>query len=364
MLVKFLADSIHNDLGQERQILNISAKLFVLAVIVICTPLYAYSDKLAAYFLSQPSFGPYFKLALLVTAFNALFSILHSALRGTESFGPLVVSNTIGRVVRLGMIVSIASYATLDIFMVLVANGAAAVVIVIIDLWILKNVLKNFRARQAQNRENNRKLFSKIVSYSAWMYGSRLIGVIYDNTNVLILNFMRAATAAGNYSAALNLLRPFEFFPETLVQVMLPKISGIRTKDELKRYIVRTFLIGLIAGAPLILLVIFPRFSVTLLFGNQYAEAAGVVAIMAVNMILMIALNPMAILLHRLGKHRIFAVSSLLTVTLNLAFNAILIPKYGAAGSAVSSLLVYICSQILILSSIFSAVKKFSGDLI
>jgi O-antigen/teichoic acid export membrane protein len=351
-VVKFLADSRNNNTRREPTILKCVFLLRLLFIIVSAIIAYIINDLLAVQIFHSSRLSYFMKLGILIAIVNSIFILFQACLRGYENFNKMVISNTYGRMLRLIFIIAIYIYGILDINKVLWANILSAVIIILMDSIFLWPILNKTKLEIKSGLKNE---FSEIFCYSGWMFGTAILYSILENMNVIMLGNMEVSTAIGLYSVAVNMLKPFEYFPDTLNQVILPKISGIKTKTQLNLMAKKIIFAG--GGVSLLLLpiIIFPGPIISLFFGARYVGSSWILSILSLSMAVKITLNPMILLGHRLNIPRWFTISSFVAVLLNFILNLIFVPKYGGIGCAISSLLVILISRSIIITKILKA---------
>ena len=172
------------------------------------------------------------------------------------------------------------------------------------------------------------------MGYSSWLYLSAILFVMSDSLNILMLGNLMSVASVGFYSVANNLIRPFEYFPETINQVVLPKLSGIRDYAHFMMTSKKIIIAGLIMCISLLPIVIFAKPIIHLLYGNRYEGSAIILQFLALSMGFSIVLNPLMMLGHRLHMPYLFTLFTFISLVLGIVMNFLLIPKYGEVGCA------------------------------
>ncbi|MBZ0267789.1 oligosaccharide flippase family protein [bacterium] len=94
----------------------------------------------------------------------------------------------------------------------------------------------------------------------------------------------------------------------------------------------------LLLGAPIaVAFGLFPAFLVTTLFGDEYAGGAPILRILAPGYLAAIVLGPLGVIIAALGKTTWSLQNALVRTSVNIALNALLIPRWGLAGAAVAT---------------------------
>ncbi|MBI4085310.1 MAG: flippase [Candidatus Liptonbacteria bacterium] len=188
----------------------------------------------------------------------------------------------------------------------------------------------------------SKSLVKEILS-SAWPFAiSGVLGLLLLNTDILIIGWFRSATDVGFYSASVRVIQLLYIFGGVLASSSLPIFSRfIKEEQERIRIALRNILrfafsfslpvafCGIAAGNEII----------NLLFGAEYAPAA-----LSFQLLLMtFTFGSMAVILNNVifvyNRQRVLIVYAAIGGFLNVAFDLLLIPRYGINGSAVATLL-------------------------
>ena len=351
--VKYVADSRKMGTWPIQQVLGAALRLRLFFIAVGGITALLLCRHIAATIYRMPDMGDTLMLGVLVAGANSIFLLYQSFLRGFEKFAKMVVSNTAGRILRFVFIVSIFFISNLSVHNVLWANIIAALIIVAVDMYVLR-----IAGISISTGTNRTKLTRDMMGYSSWLYLSAILFVMSDSLNILMLGNLMSAASVGFYSVANNIIRPFEYFPETINQVVLPKLSGIRDYAHFMMTSKKIIFAGLIMCVSLLPIVVFAKPLINLLFGSRYEGSAIILQFLALSMGFSIVLNPLMLLSHRLQMPYLIALSTLISVVLGVVMNFLLIPKFGEVGCAITLFIVIVISRSLIIPVIFMKARE------
>lgn len=304
-----------------------------------------------ALFTARPILVSWFKfndnsnmvaLGVALAVANSLFTILQSILRGHRKFGIIFTTNTIGRLSRLFFLAGCIYWGILNVKMVLLSNLIAAVVILTGGVLCWRKIKVSL-----SNAKTNKSTLKSVINYGFWMYGALLLSILFSYMNVGMLSILGTVSAIGFYAVAENVLRPFEFFPETLNQVFLPRMSDIHDRKGLVKFCRRVLLFGSCVSFTLLPVIIFPEYIIRLIYGARYIDGAPVLRLLAGYMALNIILNPLYLFAHRLNLPRLFTIGNALSLCIGITANLFLIPRFGEQGCAMTMLIVGVSTQLL-----------------
>jgi O-antigen/teichoic acid export membrane protein len=161
--------------------------------------------------------------------------------------------------------------------------------------------------------------------------------VIMNRTDVIVLGALLDAQSVGLYSAALRFAM-LNTFLMTVVNIVVPQavaaaFHGGRFGQT--RAIVKWATLISVAGAlPLFLvMLLFPGFLLGF-FGQEFTEADGLLRVLAFGQFVNAATGPIGQALLMTGRQRIFAWTTGTMAICNVIGNLLLVPLYGAVGSA------------------------------
>ncbi|MEO6969421.1 MAG: flippase, partial [Chthoniobacterales bacterium] len=177
-----------------------------------------------------------------------------------------------------------------------------------------------------------------------------LAAMIYMRSDILMLGKMVSFRAAGIYSAASQITEACALLPMAFVPALFPVLLRWRKlgAEYYFRQFEKLFLGAALSGVAMAAsLTIAAPFVVRLLYGPEYASAAGILVIHAWSAIfLYVAIMQTGYdITERLTWWT--AIRTAAGATVNVILNFVLIPRYGAIGSAVATLISLSCSGFL-----------------
>ena len=166
---------------------------------------------------------------------------------------------------------------------------------------------------------------------------------IYTNLDALMLGFMTSDAVVGCYGAAVKVKNILVSVVTALGAVLLPRASYYVEQGRLEDFKKLTrkaiHFVLLSAGGLTIYFILFAREGILFLSGPAYEQAVLPMQIIMPTVLLIGLSNIMGIqILVPLGKERVVLKSELAGAGTDLILNALLIPRYGAAGAALGTL--------------------------
>lgn len=226
------------------------------------------------------------------------------------------------------------------------ALGTMAAIFILKEEFV--KVISHFR------REMIKPLLVAIGPLAAF----NLLGVFMLNTDVVMIGWFRNAENIGYYSVAQRVIQIFYAFPGVLASAMFPAMSkAVGEKNHGKSRLLVEYGITavMVMAIPMVLGgIILGHQIIQLLYGAQYIPAVRTFQIL---MLTLWVLFPGLILSNyniAYDAQKKIVVAFLLGSLGNVAFNFLLIPKFGIEGSAVSTVL----AQLLNFGYIWFVMKK------
>lgn len=186
---------------------------------------------------------------------------------------------------------------------------------------------------------------AKILLRESWpLLISALTAVLYLRMDVVMLGEMHGEAAVGIYGAATRISEAWYFIPMALVASLQPSIMQAKEhSEELFQARLRNVynLMSALSISMATVVTLFADKLVRLLFGQSY-ETAGAVLVVHVWAAVAVSLGVASsqyLIVENLQKISMYRTT--IGLMCNLGLNLLLIPKYGALGAAVATLISY-----------------------
>lgn len=195
-----------------------------------------------------------------------------------------------------------------------------------------------------------KKIFSRFelarvmpILRAAWPFAiSGALGLLFTNTDILIISWMRSASDVGIYSAAIRIIQTLYLIPGIIQFTTLPVISRLAKTDNVRfrAALERTLGMIFLTSIPLSLGgIVLGTQLMSLIFGAPYAAGGFAFKILAATLMFDF---PAAIIINALFAYehqKSLIVSSALGGLVNVGLDLALIPFFGMTGSAVATLI-------------------------
>lgn len=182
---------------------------------------------------------------------------------------------------------------------------------------------------------------------------------IYTNLDTVMLGFMKSDIDVGYYNAAVKIKVILVQIVASLGGVLLPRCSYYVEKGmwaEFKRICSKALNFVVVIALPLsVYFIIYAQDAIVFLSGTEYLGAIFPMKIIMPTLLFIGITNILGLqILVPLGKERIVLYSEIAGAITDLLLNIILIPKFGASGAAMGTLV----AEFVVLSVQYVALRK------
>ncbi len=184
----------------------------------------------------------------------------------------------------------------------------------------------------------------KVLADSWPLIFSGIAVTLYMRIDQIMIGHISGNSELGLYSSAVQLTEVFYVFPIAFIQSNFPNIVRLKESDEIEFYNSLQALynrVSLMSYVFAILVTIFSKSIVTILYGKSYIEASPILSLLiwsAVFVTLGVARSSFLIAMNwNIFYLKIVAMASVLNIILNF----VLIPKNGAFGAAIATVFSY-----------------------
>lgn len=322
-----------------------SATVYVPVVIaaliaIVAVPL---ADLLAAVF-DEPQLGTVFRIFIVALPFFVLVRISFGIFQGFEdSLGKVLAQNFFYQGLVL-FAVGVSIGLGTNITGLSIAWAGSLVVSAFASLLLLFWRIEGASLGQLVATTPLKKpdAVGSLVVFSVPLMVSGLVYQLLIQTDNLLIGYFLTSDAVGLYDASFTLGMSLHLLINAFTFLSVPVLSSLHAED---RFELMDRLYKLVAkwmvflALPIyILLVTNPVEIVTLVFGDAYGQASGLVlVIVASGFFVKLTLGLNSPTLTAAGYPRLVMLSDLLALAINVSLNLALIPQMGIIGAAIAS---------------------------
>lgn len=182
------------------------------------------------------------------------------------------------------------------------------------------------------------RLAAPLLRRGAPFYGSSIAAFLYQRVDVLLLGALAGVAVAGEYSAAYRILDGTFLLPTAVVAAFLPSWTARRGRDGTtlgaSPVVLVLVCVGVLVGVELALA---RELIVDLLFGEEYASAAPVLAILALSVPIFYANIALVWIAYSRGREGRVAALGVVALISNVMLNIVLIAVLDGVGAAIAT---------------------------
>lgn len=195
-----------------------------------------------------------------------------------------------------------------------------------------------------------KKIFSRFdlgrvmpILKAAWPFAlSGALGLLFTNSDILIISWMRTASDVGIYSAAIRIIQTFYLIPYIVQFATLPLLSRLAKHDNerFRNTLERTLGMIFLASIPLSLGgIVLGTQIMSFVFGAAYAGGGLAFKLLSATLMFDFAASIVINALFAYDHQKSLIVSSAIGGVTNVGLDLMLIPFFGITGSAVATLI-------------------------
>lgn len=182
----------------------------------------------------------------------------------------------------------------------------------------------------------------KLLKFTSFLGIARGLTALASRLDVLMIISLSGPTEAGIYATASRIIAIYPLLSGSFGTVIAPRLSLLTEKKILKEFMLKVSLgtIGLISTV--LILIIFAKPFMLLLFPQKGIEAISVFQLLLVSMIFFVGSLPsVSLAVYYLKKPHILTLNSVLQLIVVFIGNLIFIPKFGRFGASYSLIIAY-----------------------
>jgi O-antigen/teichoic acid export membrane protein len=185
----------------------------------------------------------------------------------------------------------------------------------------------------------DRALARRMIGYGARAYAATLLAYLLVRIDLLLVNGIQGARAAGQYSVAVAVADALELLPVAVCVNLFARVARGAADRDTSLGVFHLLLVGYLALCTLAAVLAGP--AITLLFGAAYHPAISLLLWLLPGVYFFGLLNVIAYHFAANGMPRELVLVWVPGLTINLALNFILLPHYGTYVASLASSVAY-----------------------
>lgn len=346
-------------LGAEKtakatQVLRATLLVRLIVSFILVAIMFNTAELLSIKVFHYSSLTPLLKLAAGGIVAVSLLNYLRSALYTYQWFK---------RSIFLELVVELGKFSTVMVLALSLRLNTIAAVATFAFIHLLGVLvgLGQLRSKLFSEREPIPHLFSRLFSYTKWLFVSQICLVTLPHVGIFMLAKMLSSEAAGIYGLALKLTAIFPIFIGSLRAVLLPEVSRFREMEQFEHYIKGSLKISLSLGMVSIPFLFLSQKIILFFFGSRYLESVPIFNWLLLSYIAITINSTIRMALYSMNRPQVLAVVDVLRLVVVVLGCYLLIPFLGTLAPAMLALMVNVGALGFLSLYVFKQIRR--GDL-
>jgi len=314
-----------------------SLKISLPVSLVLMILLFVFAEKISLLVFHNPDLTIVLRIFSLAIPFLSLSSIFIGGIIGFQKIKYQVLSKEIiENIVKL-ILTFVLIYIGFGLFGAIIGYVIAIMGTAIFSFYFLQKKVFPFFKTKLKPVLITKELF--YYSFPLTFVG--VLALIIKWTDVLMIGYYRTTSDVGIYNVALPTANLLVLVPTALMVLFMPIITELYSKRKLKDILLLSKVISkwiFFVNLPIFLLIfLFSKQILNLMFGFEYTQASGVLLILIFGYMIFSLSHIYGAILNTIKKTKIVFYISLIVTIVNVILNYTLIPKIGMFGGAIAT---------------------------
>jgi O-antigen/teichoic acid export membrane protein len=272
------------------------------------------------------------RIVVLMSVFQIFTSYFQCSLQIQSKFKALALSKLIPQLIKFLIILYFALTNDLQLKYAFIAFMAIPVGAFIISFFTAAKKehfsLKNY---PEENKD--------ILGVGKWVFLSVLSNVLMGQSDVLMTRSLVGAAELSKYLGGQRLSSVLPMVTLSLMTVLLPKVSAMKSTQELNYFFRKSIKLLLVMALAMLCLIPLAPYFIPTLLGEKYVSSISIFNAFLVTHAIGLLITPLSLMFYQLDKEHVMAKVNVAQALINITGNYFLIPIYGAIATAGTTLL-------------------------
>lgn len=346
--VKFGSQFLNTELFEK--IRSLFFHLTILSALIFCSLAAVSMPWVAERIYQRGSITLYLVAASAGAFFSSFYSMTGNDYRVKQKFSKFLSLQLSLSTFRILLCLALAYFHILSL-------QAAILVLVLTPVFSVIFSTSERSFTSLESSEIHPQLLKEIFNYNKWIYASIFMNNVIGNIDSQFIAHYHSNTSLSLFGAASRLTLPIQFVVTALTTTLLPKLS--MSRDEVSiRYYLSSLKYFLIPMTLLVLLaIVFAPPILVWIAGPQYQGISLLIRLQILTSLLVLIGNPVGLILYSWGWSRLFTILNFIQFVIDLILDWIWIPKYGALGAVLATLVIYVIGVVYNYSAVIYGLK-------
>lgn len=272
-----------------------------------------------------------FLLLYVYVLLDIPFQLIKTQNAAHDHFYANAFLDSVEKIITLGggILILLSGGLLLDLFLLFIMGRAA--VVVSGWWWYRLPFIPSFYVQDAL----------QLIKKASPLFFVSVFTILYFRIDILLIRYLLNLEAVAPYSAAYRFLDASLILPNIIMNISVPTLTRYLHQDLSKIGRIIEFIFSVLSSIAFLLaaeLILYSQDLMTLLYGNRFPEAAGVLPLLALCAIVFYLTTPLAHLFFASRKEKFHATLLFFLTLINITTNVFLIPRLGINGAAITTL--------------------------
>lgn len=324
---------------EENNVIGLTTKIYLLIDLVICAAVIIAYFYIDSFFDNlTPTELSRFKTAYIIAATFSVLSFPFVFLKGVfQSYEFFIQTKIFDFAAKIGIII-------ITVALLLLNQGFYALVLVYGLVPFIINISRVIFLKSKGIRVNikyySRSILKDIFSTSMWLFLIVLAELFITNISPSLLAAYSNTTQIAIFGIGLTLYQYLHIFSSSINGLFLPRVTKMRVKNDIEGLHLLTYKIGrlqmIITGFVAMGIILVGRDFIEAWVGPDFSSSYIIAALLVVPQLLINMQQIESIQLFTDGKIKYKSLAMTLTAISSIIISVVLIPQWGALGSAVA----------------------------
>jgi O-antigen/teichoic acid export membrane protein len=307
----------------------------VVIILITAITLYYGADFIAVTLLQTPELIVPLRIMTIAIIGGGMMEFILAVLQARQEFVRFTAVRITEAAIKTGAIYGGVFLGAFSLTLVYASYAVAPLVVGLLAVWFVSSL----RGKVTYDWKD---VGREIWSFGKWMMITSFATMFLMRLDVFMISPLLAdrPEEAGLYIAAARLCTPLIVLAGSVSTVFFPKAMELKSIEEMRRYVRRTFAVSLpVTGIGLLYLV--AMYFATPAFFPKYSASIPLFSVLFIGYAWTIIGNPLTMLMLSINRARIATYVALGQLVLTVVSHYYFITVMGSMGAAVSSVLVW-----------------------
>jgi len=312
-------------------------KIISIGAVIVSLFIFLFSDIFNIYIFKSIDASNYLLGLSLVILPYTFFNVLPEVFRGFDELKWYSLFRNVSQNFTVAFLLAMTILTSTFYSPIYVLYFAITLITLIMIL-----VLYHFLKRKKINIFFKGKYEEKILKHSYPMFLASSIMFIMGYVDSFMISYYLDEYQVGIYNACISLSMLLTFVPIAIGGFISPKVSQAYSKNEhfkVKEIFKNSLIIITIVTLPIFFVIYFYAEFFLGLFGTAFTVASTTLLITNIAFLSEALCGPVGFILNMTDNQHLFMRILMVSLLINIVFNALLIPNYGINGAAIALLL-------------------------